>query len=92
MRGAQQHLAAGRQIARLPLQFNVNIRAPFQKLIANFKTLYDPTFLPDPQRAGLIDEKGRPIQQPQITPNALPSPPPSPTQPGVQPPESENRP
>ncbi|MFM5908338.1 MAG: YdbH domain-containing protein [Novosphingobium sp.] len=89
-----------RQLGRLPLQFNVNIRAPFQKLIANFKSLYDPTFLPDPQRAGLIDAQGRPLPQPRpqmpsipvpVVP-AVPSSPPSPAQPGVQPPESENKP
>ncbi|MFM5930244.1 MAG: YdbH domain-containing protein [Novosphingobium sp.] len=86
-----------RQLGRLPLQFNVNIRAPFQKLIANFKTLYDPTFLPDPQRAGLIDAKGRPLQQPKpqlptIPAPAIPVSTPTPAQPGVQPPESENKP
>ncbi len=95
--GVQQGKGASRnfitrQIARLPLQFNVNIRAPFQKLIANFKTLYDPTFLPDPQRAGLIDAAGKPISQPQDGPPPVPVGNPSPAKPGVQLPESEKKP
>ncbi len=98
--GTKQNLIT-RQIGKLPIQFNVNIRAPFQKLIATARMLYDPTALPDPQKLGLIDAQGKPIPQvapqpppptpapsPSPTPNASPSPP---TQ-GVQPPESENRP
>lgn len=82
-----------KQIAKLPLQFNVNIRAPFQKLIATTRMLYDPTALPDPQSLGLIDAKGNPIPEAQRKlPAAVPTPMTTPAKPDVQPPESENRP
>lgn len=93
--GTKQNIIT-RQIGKLPIQFNVNIRAPFQKLIATARMLYDPTALPDPQKLGLIDAQGRPIPQAAPKPPPIPAPIPnpnnsSPTQ-GVQPPESENRP
>jgi hypothetical protein len=50
------------RFARLPLQFNVNIRAPFYQVISSVKAMYDPTFIKDPRTLGLIDENGRPIQ------------------------------
>jgi len=53
-----------RQFARLPLQFNVNVRAPFYQLITSFKSLYDPAYVKDPRTVGLLDAAGRPIAQP----------------------------
>jgi hypothetical protein len=50
-----------RQIARLPLQFNVNVRAPFYSLITSAKSLYDPAFIKDPRTIGLIDAQGHAI-------------------------------
>lgn len=49
------------RFANLPIQFNVNIRAPFQKLIGSFKSLYDPSFIRDPRTLGLVDHAGRPV-------------------------------
>ncbi len=43
-----------RRIARLPIQFNVNIRAPFYQLITTTRSLYDPTYIPDPRDLGLV--------------------------------------
>lgn len=34
-----------REIAKLPIQFNVNIRAPFLQLISSVRSYYDPTLL-----------------------------------------------
>jgi hypothetical protein len=51
--GAKQNIAT-RAIRGLPLQFNVNIRAPFHKLITSFKSLYDPNAIDDPQVRGLL--------------------------------------
>ena len=78
--GAKRNILT-RAVADLPIQMNVNIRAPFYQLITSFKALYDPAFVKDPRVLGLIDAQGRPI------PRATPSP--TPPQPGIQPPESE---
>ena len=67
-------------MADLPIQMNVNIRAPFYQLITSFKALYDPAFVKDPRTLGLIDAQGRPIARPTVTPTP---------QPDIQPPESE---
>ncbi|MCX7283173.1 MAG: YdbH domain-containing protein [Novosphingobium sp.] len=48
-----------RQVANLPIQFNVNIRAPFYQLITSFKAMYDPAFVKDPRTLGLVDAQGR---------------------------------
>lgn len=47
-----------RQIAALPLQFNVNIRAPFYQLITSVKSIYDPAFVRDPRELGLLSDDG----------------------------------
>lgn len=52
-----------RQVANLPIQFNVNIRAPFYQLITSFKALYDPAFVKDPRLLGLVDAQGRPLRR-----------------------------
>ncbi len=43
-----------KQVARLPIRFNVNIKAPFFSLFGSFKSLYDPTLVPDPAKLGLV--------------------------------------
>lgn len=68
-----------RQVGRLPIRFNINIRAPFQRMLNSFRSLYDPSAVRDPRALGLIDEQGRPIQQPRL---------PKPTPPDIQPPDS----
>ena len=73
-----------RQIARLPLQFNVNVRAPFYSLINSAKSLYDPAFIKDPRTIGLIDAQGHAIAPLDTKPN--------PAQPFVQPQASEKLP
>ena len=70
-----------RRLARLPLQFNVNLRAPFYGLINSVKAMYDPAYIKDPRSLGLIDAQGRPVKRP-----AIPGPQP------IQPPVSENKP
>ena len=52
-----------RQVAGLPIQFNVNIRAPFYRLITSAKSLYDPTYVQDPRTLGLVDAQGRVVQR-----------------------------
>jgi hypothetical protein len=50
------------QIARLPVRFNVNIRAPFYNLITNIRSMYDPSYVRDPRDLGLIDSDGNAIR------------------------------
>lgn len=82
-----------RKIARLPLQFNINLRAPFLQLAGTFRSLYDPAYVSDPRELGLIDAQGRPVAK-QPSPLPLPVTPPSAATPpaprDIQPPESGN--
>lgn len=52
-----------RQIANLPIQFNVNIRAPFYALIGTAKSMYDPSTVKDPRELGLVDAQGRAVRR-----------------------------
>ncbi|MFN4114574.1 MAG: YdbH domain-containing protein [Sphingomonadaceae bacterium] len=47
-----------RQIAGLPIRFNVNIRAPFYQLITSIRAMYDPAFIRDPRSVGLLTSDG----------------------------------
>jgi len=42
-----------RQIAKIPLQFNVNIHAPFYQMFGSLRSLYDTTYVGDPREKGL---------------------------------------
>jgi len=53
-----------RRIARLPIRFNVNVRAPFFRVVSSFRSLYDPDFVTDPRMLGIVDAQGKPIVQP----------------------------
>lgn len=72
-----------RQVAKLPIRFMVNIRAPFFRLVTSVRSLYDAEYLRNPESLGLLD---------------LPVPPGSvvdPTTPAdksIQPPDSETMP
>jgi hypothetical protein len=67
-----------RRIAKLPIRFNVNLRAPFFQLITSARSLYDPTYIRDPRTLGLLSERGMPRPE-------------NPAKP-IQPPESETKP
>jgi hypothetical protein len=54
------------RVAKLPIRFNVNLRAPFFQLITSFKSFYDPAYVRDPRSLGLLDEKGQAVPRPQI--------------------------
>ncbi|WFL76765.1 YdbH domain-containing protein [Altererythrobacter arenosus] len=56
-----------RQIAGLPLEFRVNIRAAFAQLLTNLRSLYDPAFVKDPRELGLLTDDGRRLQR-QVSP------------------------
>jgi len=75
-----------RRIASLPIQFNVNVRAPFLQLVTSFKSLYDPTYVRDPRTLGLLDADGKPVR-PGAGAQTIRRPDPS-----IQPPASETMP
>lgn len=52
------------RIGRLPIRFNVNVRAPFFRVITSFRSLYDPSYVADPRVLGIVDANGKPIVQP----------------------------
>lgn len=73
-----------RRIAKLPLQFNINLRAPFFQLVTSFKSFYDPAFVRDPRTLGLIDANGKPLARPSSVPVTI-----DPAKPTIQPTASE---
>jgi hypothetical protein len=86
-----------RQVAKLPIRFDVNIRAPFFQLVSSFKSFYDPTYLRDPRSLGLIDAQGHalpvaPQTAPPTTPQAAPQAPVVSAPGHIQPPDSESKP
>ncbi|WP_067732854.1 intermembrane phospholipid transport protein YdbH family protein [Novosphingobium naphthalenivorans] len=56
--GAKQNFLT-KQIAKLPIRFELNIKAPFFSLFAPLRSLYDPNYVVDPRTLGLIDTDGR---------------------------------
>ena len=60
--GASENFVT-RQIAGLPLEFRVNIRAAFAQLLTNLRSLYDPAFVRDPRELGLLSDDGTRLQR-----------------------------
>ena len=96
--GAKKNLIT-KQIAKLPIQLNVNFRAPFYALITSLKAMYDPAYVRDPRALGLVDANGKPIAPPAPAPAPILPPPilppaalPNRPQPDIQPPVSETKP
>lgn len=102
--GAKQNFIT-RQLGKLPIRFNVNIRAPFYQLVTSFKSLYDSAYVRDPRSLGLVDANGKPVlppgtpvspdpeDLPPIKPNGLPQPtPPSQKSEDIQDSDSRNSP
>lgn len=71
-----------RQVEKLPLQFNVTISAPFLQLITSARSLYDTQYITDPGLLGLLPGQ---VNNPGDGSTSSPKP-------GIQPPESEDRP
>lgn len=73
MRGLSQGASASRnfltrQIANIPLQFNVNIRAPFYQLLGSMMSLYDTHYVGDPREKGLnLPSASTPLTAPKST-------------------------
>ncbi len=47
-----------RQVARLPIRFVVNVKAPFFQLFGNMRSLYDSDYVADPRTLGLVGKDG----------------------------------
>jgi len=55
--GAKRNIIT-RALANLPIQFRINITAPFYQLITSFKSLRDPASIRDPRELGLLSDDG----------------------------------
>ncbi len=76
-----------RQVEKLPLQFNVTIAAPFLQLITSARSLYDTQYITDPGVLGLLPGQVNNPGPGNRSGNST-----TPAKPGIQPPESEDRP
>ena len=56
-----------KQLAKLPLQFQINIRAQFYQLINSVKSMYDPASVRDPRELGLLSDDGTRLLRRSIT-------------------------
>ena len=56
--GASSNIVT-RRIAKLPIQFRINIRADFYSLLTNLQSMYDPAFVRDPRELGLLSSDGK---------------------------------
>ena len=65
----------------MPIKFNVNLKAPFFKLVGSLRSLYDPAAVRDPRELGLMGGDGKPMRP-------LTKPAPQNSAPGVQPSDS----
>ena len=66
-----------RQLAKLPIQFRINIRAQFYQLLTSMKALYDPAAVRDPRELGLLSDDGtrllrRSVAGEEVTPDIDP--------------------
>jgi hypothetical protein len=77
-KGAERNLIT-RQLARLPIRFDVNVRAQFYQLISSLRSLYDPAMVRDPRDLGLVDAQGRPLHHHGAVTVGAPSPVAAPT-------------
>jgi hypothetical protein len=90
--GAEQNFVT-RQIAGLPLEFRINIRAQFAQLLTSLRSLYDPAYVRDPRELGLLSDDGiRLRREVQPGPEAIKPEDIIPDEPPVQTQESEKRP
>ena len=63
--GAKRNIVT-RALANLPIQFRINIRAPFYQLITSFKSLRDPAAVRDPRDLGLLSDDGTRFLKPEV--------------------------
>ena len=82
-----------KQIAKLPIKFKVNIKAPFYQLIGGIRGAYDPNFIRDPRELGLLEVRdGRFVAPTRPQPTATKPEDEQPPESPIQPQESESKP
>jgi len=86
-----------RQLTGLPIRFNINIHAPFNRLVNSFRSLYDTEYLKDPRELGIVGSDGNPPAPvaPPLPPQApaiAPAVPPAPKSDNIQQPDSRTKP
>lgn len=64
--GAKRNIIT-RALAKLPIQFRINVRAPFYQLITSFKSLRDPSAVRDPRSLGLLSSDGKRLLRPSVS-------------------------
>jgi hypothetical protein len=64
-RGARRNIVT-RALGNLPIQFRINVRAPFYQLITSFKSLRDPALVRDPRDLGLLSDDGTRFLRPEV--------------------------
>lgn len=69
--GARRNLIT-RALANLPIEFRINITAPFYQLISSFKSLRDPAAVRDPRDLGLVSEDGTRPLRPEVRGDEVP--------------------
>lgn len=74
--GAKRNIVT-RALAGLPIQFRINVRAPFYQIITSFKSLRDPAAVRDPRELGLLSDDGTRLLKPEVRGEDV--------QPGVEP-------
>lgn len=70
--GAKRNIIT-RALANLPIQFRINIRAPFYQLITSFKSLRDPAAVRDPRDLGLLSDDGTRFLRPEVRGEDVPA-------------------
>ncbi|MEE4452616.1 YdbH domain-containing protein [Novosphingobium resinovorum] len=83
-----------KQVAKLPIRFIVNVKAPFFSLFGSMRSLYDPAYVTDPRVLGLVNGDGsRSNVDATLNPAPPAASPPGKTPSGaIQPPVSEKKP
>ena len=56
-----------KRLAKIPLQFRINIKAQFYQLITSMKSLYDPASVRDPRELGLLSDDGTRLLRRSVT-------------------------
>ena len=56
-----------KRLATIPLQFRINIKAQFYRLLTSIKSLYDPASVRDPRELGLVSDDGTRLLRRSVT-------------------------
>lgn len=63
--GAKRNIIT-KALGNLPIEFRINVRAPFYQLITSFKAMRDPALVRDPRELGLLSDDGTRFLKPVV--------------------------